>query len=78
MWKTVAEIINKQSLEKEVKKLRNDLNQNFDLKKYIIGESKAIKNTFQLIKKAALSNINVLLEGETGTGKDLTANHSPQ
>ena len=38
-----------------------------------IGNSKAMKNIFATITKVAQVNCNVLLEAETGTGKQLTA-----
>ncbi|MDR2737875.1 MAG: response regulator, partial [Puniceicoccales bacterium] len=40
----------------------------------IIGHSKAIVGVLDVIKKVAPSNATVLLEGETGTGKELIAN----
>jgi DNA-binding NtrC family response regulator len=40
----------------------------------IIGRSKAIVDVLEMIKKVAPSNATVLLEGETGTGKELFAN----
>lgn len=39
----------------------------------IVGESKAIKSIINLAERAALSDSNILLEGETGTGKELFA-----
>ena len=39
----------------------------------IIGESEPIKNLLRLAEKAAKSESNILLEGETGTGKELFA-----
>ncbi len=39
----------------------------------IIGRSKAMKDTFTVIKKVAPSNAAVLIEGESGTGKELVA-----
>ncbi|MGK9475374.1 sigma-54-dependent transcriptional regulator [Melioribacter sp. OK-6-Me] len=39
----------------------------------IIGESEAIKEVIRLAEKAARSDSNILLEGETGTGKELFA-----
>ncbi|MCB0751233.1 MAG: sigma-54-dependent Fis family transcriptional regulator [Ignavibacteriae bacterium] len=39
----------------------------------IIGTSKKIKEVIYLAEKAALSDSNILLEGETGTGKELFA-----
>jgi len=39
----------------------------------IIGRSKEIKEIMGLINKAAETDVNVLIEGETGTGKELVA-----
>jgi two-component system, NtrC family, response regulator AtoC len=39
----------------------------------LIGQSKSMKGVVELINKAATSSINVLLTGETGTGKELVA-----
>ncbi|MEW6195807.1 MAG: sigma-54 dependent transcriptional regulator [Bacteroidota bacterium] len=39
----------------------------------IIGESDSIKNITRLAERAAKSESNILLEGETGTGKELFA-----
>ncbi len=39
----------------------------------IIGDSDAIKNLSKLAERAAKSESNILLEGETGTGKELFA-----
>ncbi len=37
----------------------------------IIGQSKKIKEVINLAEKAAISDSNILLQGETGTGKEL-------
>ena len=39
----------------------------------IIGESEKVKNVLRLAERAAKSESNILLEGETGTGKELFA-----
>ena len=39
----------------------------------LVGRSPAMKEVFRLIRKAAESDIPVLIEGETGTGKELVA-----
>ncbi|MEO6667701.1 MAG: sigma-54 dependent transcriptional regulator, partial [Nitrospiria bacterium] len=40
----------------------------------LIGESPALKHLFEIIAKVAPSHSTVLIEGETGTGKELVAN----
>ena len=48
---------------------------NHSYPKKIIGESKEIKKIINLAEKSAVSESNVLLEGETGTGKELFAEY---
>jgi len=57
-------------LKKAKKQLEEDINQPF---KDIIGNSKAIKDVFNLIEKVAKTDANVLILGENGTGKELIA-----
>ena len=38
-----------------------------------VGKSSAMKNVYQLIRQCAKTNANVLIVGETGTGKELVA-----
>jgi len=45
----------------------------YDDAKVIIGKSAAAENIRSFIKKAALSNLPVLLLGETGVGKEVVA-----
>jgi len=67
------------SLQKEEEKLREEV---IHLKRevgetqrasYIVGKSKALTECLQLVERAASSDITVLVEGETGTGKELIA-----
>lgn len=58
------------TLKKAKEQLEADLNLPF---KDIIGQSKAIKNVFDLIEKVAATDANVLILGENGTGKELIA-----
>jgi DNA-binding NtrC family response regulator len=39
----------------------------------IVGKSRKMMNVFELIKNVARSDINVLIEGQSGTGKELAA-----
>ena len=66
----VAKALQTASLEKEVASLRSQLNtalENFT------GKSPAMERVYQLIRKAAPSNATVLIEGPSGTGKELVA-----
>jgi len=62
-----------QSLKQEVKVLREQLNQQYDFQKNIIGNSKPIQKVFRLIEKAVRTDITVSITGETGTGKEVVA-----
>jgi transcriptional regulator with GAF, ATPase, and Fis domain len=61
-----------QVLRRQVGALRSDLIK-LDLEREIIGTSAAIAQVLRLIASAAASSIPVLIEGETGTGKELVA-----
>ncbi len=57
--------IENQSLRRELSRLEN-----FD---ELVGSSRALADVQDTIRKVAVTNCNVLLEGETGTGKELFA-----
>ncbi|HNP18021.1 MAG TPA: sigma-54 dependent transcriptional regulator [Fulvivirga sp.] len=57
-------------LKKAKQQLEAEINQPF---KDIIGNSKSIKEVFNLIDKVAKTDANVLILGENGTGKELVA-----
>jgi two-component system, NtrC family, response regulator AtoC len=60
-------------LKKEVDQLKDELVDNFELRKTIKGNSPAMAPVFNIIRKASSSNINVSISGETGTGKEVVA-----
>jgi len=64
---------NKNSLIKEIDRLKLEITEKYEFEKSIIGTSSAIKKIFGLLEKAAKTNIVVTITGETGTGKELVA-----
>ncbi|MGC9327993.1 MAG: sigma-54-dependent transcriptional regulator [Candidatus Hinthialibacter sp.] len=68
----INQILNKQQLEMEVQYHR-ERESNMDGFMGIVGESPAIHNLIDQIKLVAPTKANVLITGETGTGKELVA-----
>lgn len=62
----------KVSLKEENAKLKNELNKSFSLES-IVGKSPSITAVFELIKVVASASANVLITGESGSGKELVA-----
>lgn len=73
LWNAVNRIKENQHLKKEVEHLREELGQKHEFGNVIKGNSAAIRKVFGLMEKAAKTNINVSVTGETGTGKELVA-----
>jgi DNA-binding NtrC family response regulator len=57
----------------ENQRLQQQVSQPFDFSTFV-GESKAIKDVFDLVKSVVNSTASILITGETGTGKELIAN----
>jgi len=73
LWNSVIRVRENQSLKKEVEYLKDELVQKFSFEKTIIGQSPPMKKMFLMMEKAAKTNINVSIMGETGTGKEVVA-----
>ncbi len=73
LWNSIIRIRETQSLKKEVEQLREELGQKFSFQKTMIGQSESLKKVFNLIGKSVKTNINILINGETGTGKEVVA-----
>jgi two-component system response regulator PilR (NtrC family) len=59
-------------LREENKDLKRELNGRFDIDQ-IIGQSLPIQRVFEMIRKVARTKSNVLITGDSGTGKELVA-----
>ncbi|MCJ8208622.1 sigma-54 dependent transcriptional regulator [Mucilaginibacter sp. RS28] len=72
-WNTINRYRETLALKEEVRVLEDQLISKYDFSKIIKGNSKTMQPVFALMEKAARTNINVLISGETGTGKELVA-----
>jgi len=78
---TVRRGLEQHALRVENRSLRAELDRKLAFEN-IVGRSEPMKKIFELIRLAAPSKANILLEGESGTGKQLVArtihHHSPR
>jgi DNA-binding NtrC family response regulator len=68
----VEKAVEKQSLHVDKIKLEEKILQRFNLGK-IVGRSKAMQHVIDIVSSIASKNVNILLTGETGTGKEMIA-----
>ena len=61
------------TIKSENEYLRNQVLPKYDMSAFV-GESKEVKQVFDLVKLVARTNSTVLITGETGTGKELLTN----
>lgn len=73
LWNTLRNLRENLTLRKEVDVLRKEVHQKYTFENSIKGNSPALQKIFSLIEKAAQTNINVSISGETGTGKEVVA-----
>lgn len=69
---TVRRLIEEKRLREENRLLRRQVERNYRMGD-IIGKSPSIQAVFDIIKRVASTDIDVLILGETGTGKELVA-----
>lgn len=69
---TVRNAAQHRRLFRENRVLRRELNKHYNFSE-IVGKSPAMNRVFDLVNKVADTSANVLIQGETGTGKELIA-----
>lgn len=70
--KRVAKALKTIELEREVKELRTELDSRYGMGDFT-GKSPAMERVYTLIRKVAPTDANILIEGPSGSGKELTA-----
>lgn len=73
LWQVVHNATKQRELNKELVVLREEVDDKYHISSDIKGVSKEMQQVFTLIEKTVKSNINVIVNGETGTGKELVA-----
>ena len=68
----IKRALEKQDLEREIARLRDVVNESASLYE-IMGKSDRIRKLVQLVKKVAPTMFTVLIEGESGSGKEIVA-----
>jgi DNA-binding NtrC family response regulator len=68
----VARALKAHALEQKVQALETQLDEKYGLEN-IIGESSAMKAVFDVIRQAAPTQASILIQGASGTGKELVA-----
>ncbi|HEY4485360.1 MAG TPA: sigma-54 dependent transcriptional regulator [Nitrospiria bacterium] len=68
----VQKALSESALRREVARLRREVGREYRFDN-IIGKSKAMQSIFDLIRRIAGSSTNVLVTGDSGTGKELIA-----
>ena len=73
LFKTLKNIDEKRSLKTEIVELKKEVQTKNEFSKQLIGNSPVLKSVIQLLEKAVKTNISVVINGETGTGKEVVA-----
>ncbi len=68
----IENILQLQRLEGEVDRLRSELAEKYTFGN-IIGESQKMRKIYEIISNVSNTEANILIQGETGTGKELVA-----
>ena len=73
LWNIINKIKENIALKDEIDYLKQEIGKKYEFRKVIKGNSAPLNKIFELIEKAAQSNISVSITGDTGTGKELVA-----
>ncbi len=68
----VEKALEKRSLKQEIERLRRRVGEEFSFRR-IVGESSAVRNLLETLRRVAPTDARVLITGESGTGKELVA-----
>ncbi|MBM4079053.1 MAG: sigma-54-dependent Fis family transcriptional regulator, partial [Planctomycetes bacterium] len=69
---TIERALEHKRLASQVAELRKELGERYEFHN-IIGKSKPMQQVFDIIEKASQTDVTVLIQGDTGTGKELVA-----
>jgi DNA-binding NtrC family response regulator len=73
VFHNIANALEKAALVKENQRLQEDLRKTFSFERYIF-DSEKMQPVIDITMRAARSNANIMITGESGTGKDVIAN----
>jgi len=68
----IDHLMKQKELAQENKYLREQIDQKFNFN-HIIGESQAMKKVYKMVERVSNATTNVLISGQSGTGKELVA-----
>jgi two-component system NtrC family response regulator len=69
---TIRQALKTQEMEKEIDYLRKEITEKYSFPN-IIGDHPKMREIFEIINKVAKTDATILIQGESGTGKDLIA-----
>ncbi len=64
---------NASSANSEIKRLKNEIKDQYHLDRTIIGKSQPMQDIYKILGRVAPTDVTVLVTGESGTGKELVA-----
>ena len=72
VYRDVSKVVESEQMKAEVLRLRSELETTYAFAG-MVGTGKRMQDVYRLMRRAAESDITVLIRGETGTGKELVA-----